>query len=216
MRGAGGAGGAETTVVLATGAIGGGTGVVAAFACTCGWRAASSSSFFLARMALSTSPGLEICERSIFGAIVCCVRPAASLAWPAERVPRSKCARTLSASSDSRELEWVLPAPRPSSANTSRICLLLTSISRARSLIRTLLIRLFSKIPFPRLSVAHGYLETMAASQMSVFVQRALQTSAHLTRRPLWPPALRSRFRFLLRPQLQQHWARFQLLVQWS
>ena len=37
------------------------------------------------------------------------------------------------------------PAPRPSSANTSRICRLLTSISRARSLIRTLLIRLFSK-----------------------------------------------------------------------
>ncbi len=34
---------------------------------------------------------------------------------------------------------------RPSSANTSRICRLLTSISRARSLIRTLLIRLFSE-----------------------------------------------------------------------
>ena len=34
------------------------------------WRASSSSSFFLARMAFSTSPGLEICERSILGAIV--------------------------------------------------------------------------------------------------------------------------------------------------
>ena len=61
------------------------------------------------------------------------------------RVPRSKCARTFSASSSSSELEWVLPAARPSSANTSRICRLLTSISRARSLIRTLLIRLFSE-----------------------------------------------------------------------
>ena len=32
-----------------------------------------------------------------------------------ERVPRSKCARTFSASSPSSELEWVLPAARPSS-----------------------------------------------------------------------------------------------------
>jgi hypothetical protein len=37
----------------------------------------------------------------------------------------------------------------------SRICRLLTSISRARSLIRTLLIRLFSIFCFPKPLVAH-------------------------------------------------------------
>ena len=62
-------------------------------------RASSSSSCFLARMAFSTSPGLEICERSILGAMPCGARDACALAWPAGRDPRSKCARTLSASS---------------------------------------------------------------------------------------------------------------------
>jgi len=84
------------------------------------FRASASSSCFLAWMAFSTSPGLEICERSIFGAIACGVRDAGVFAVPACRDPRVKCARTLSASSSSNELEWVLPAPRPSSANISR------------------------------------------------------------------------------------------------
>jgi len=94
---------------------------------------------------MPVAPGLEICERSIFGVMPCGARDEPAPAWPAERLPRSKCARTFSASSDSSELEWVFPAPRPSSAKMSRTCLLLTSISRARSLIRTLLIRLFSE-----------------------------------------------------------------------
>ena len=150
LRGAGGGGGAATTGAGgATWAAGGATaftgGTTVGLAGMCGWRASSSSSFFLARMALSTSPGLEICERSIFGVIVWGAREDAAPAWPPERIPRSKWARTFSASSDSSELEWVLPAPRPSSAKMSRICRLLTSISRARSLIRTLLIRLFSE-----------------------------------------------------------------------
>ena len=110
-------------------------------------RRASCSAFCLAaKTALAASPTLEICERSTLGVIAWAARDAAALPWLAGRVAaaRLKCARTLSASSSSSELEWVLPPARPSSANRSRTCLLLTSISRARSLIRTLLIRLFS------------------------------------------------------------------------
>ena len=61
-----------------------------------------------------------------------------------------------------------LAAARPSSASTSRICRLLTSISRARSLIRTLLIRLFSKCATQRRLVAHSYLMAMAAFETSI------------------------------------------------
>jgi len=110
--------------------------------CTC--RASSSSSFFLARMAFITSPGLEMCERSIFGVMAWAVRDDAAPACVAGRSPPPKCARTFSASSSSSELECVLPAPRPISFRTSRIWRLFRSNSRARSLIRILLIRLFS------------------------------------------------------------------------
>ncbi len=156
LRGSGRAGAAAGGAAATTGAAGGAawtTDVAGGFAAVvtagregaCPCRASSSSSFFLARIALRTSPGLEICERSILGVMPWGARDEAPPAWPADRVPRSNCARTFSASSDSSELEWVFPAPRPSSAKMSRICLLLTSISRARSLIRTLLIRLFSE-----------------------------------------------------------------------
>ena len=111
----------------------------------CGRRDSSSSSFFLARMAFITSPGLETLERSIFGVMAWVPRDA-DPECADDRVPRSKCARTFSASSRSSELEWVFPSASPSSANISRTCRLLTSISRARSLIRTLLIRLFSEV----------------------------------------------------------------------
>src|SRR5438046_2985398 len=57
--------------------------------------------------------------------------------------PFVKCARTLSAWSVSMELEWVFPVT-PIASSASRIGLLFTSSSRARSLIRTLLIRPFS------------------------------------------------------------------------
>ena len=103
LRGAGraGGGGAATTARLlrrqpAAGAAGAGA---AGLAGMCGCRASSSSSFFFARMAFSTSPGLEMCERSIFGAMACGARDDAALPWPAERDPRSNCARTFSASS---------------------------------------------------------------------------------------------------------------------
>ena len=147
LRGSGRAGGAGTAAaagrgggVFATTAAGGFTGRRLR-------RASSSSSFFLARTAFRASPGLEICDRSILGVIVCpCeTRDPVAPAEPADRPPCSKCARTLATSPSSSELEWVLPAARPNSPNTSRISRLLTSNSRARSLIRTLLIRLFSK-----------------------------------------------------------------------
>src|SRR5208282_56499 len=51
--------------------------------------------------------------------------------------------RTFSASWSSIELEWVFFSVTPTRVSTSRMALLLTSSSLARSLIRTLLIRPF-------------------------------------------------------------------------
>ncbi len=89
-------------------------------------------------IAFSTSPGLEIFDRSNFvlissaaGRVLVRVSFALSLsAW------RAKCCRTRSASSTSRELECVFFSVTPTAVRTSRIALLLTSSSRARSLIR--------------------------------------------------------------------------------
>jgi len=52
-------------------------------------------------------------------------------------------ARTFSASCSSSELEWVFFSVTPTIGRASRMALLLTSSSLARSLIRTLLIRPF-------------------------------------------------------------------------
>ena len=97
------------------------------------------------RMAFRTSPGREILDRSILVLISSpTARPgrdgrAAVCASLAAR----KQARTLSASWSSTELEWVFFSVTPTSGSTSRIDLLLTSSSLARSLIRILLIRPF-------------------------------------------------------------------------
>jgi len=97
----------------------------------------------LARIAFNTSPGFEICDRSILVLI-------SSLSLRAVRaallalVPSFcawKWARTLTASCSSIELEWVFFSVTPTMGNTSRMALLLTSSSLARSLIRILLIR---------------------------------------------------------------------------
>ena len=72
------------------------------------------------------------------------VAPRRRCACEAGRDSCPKCARTFSASSPSSELECVLPAATPSSGRMSRIARDFTSSSFARSLIRTLLIRLFS------------------------------------------------------------------------
>ncbi len=88
-------------------------------------------------IAFSTSPGLEMCERSILGLN--------SSAAAAARVPRlgagdcsAKYLFTRSASSASIELECVFFSVMPTLGRASRTSLLLTSSSRARSLIRTL------------------------------------------------------------------------------
>ena len=83
----------------------------------------------------------------------------------------------------------------------SRICArLLTSNSRARSLIRTLLIRLFSKCATqsPLVVRSADYLMAMAALN-SLVARLAFKRAAHLMRRPLWPPA-RPMLRFRFRP----------------
>jgi hypothetical protein len=86
----------------------------------------------LCRSSFITSPGLEIFERSIFGL----TSVADVLSREEELDLAEKCLRTRSASSSSIELEWVFFSVTPTSSNTSRIALLFTSSSLARSLIR--------------------------------------------------------------------------------
>jgi len=147
--------GVGTTIFGAGGA--GGVGIVGVGAAAAGLTGLCSTAGVVAaklggaagagvcclRIALSTSPGREIWERSILVLISSLlgrlVRPAFAAvdASLAER----KCARTFSASCSSRELECVFFSVTPTSVSTSRIALLLTSSSLARSLIRILLIR---------------------------------------------------------------------------
>ncbi len=128
----------------------GGAGGVAAAGGRAGGAAALTGACCL-RMAFKTSPGREILERSILVLIsslsarlerACFVEVCVSLI---ER----KYARTFSASCSSTELECVFFSVTPTSGSASRIALLLTSSSLARSLIRILLIRLFFPPEFP-------------------------------------------------------------------
>ena len=100
---------------------------------------------FLSRMAFSTSPGLEMCDKSILVLIssgaACELRASFADPWPSPGPRKRK--RTFSASCSSSELECVFFSLTPTSSSTSRIALLLTSSSLAKSLIRILLIRLF-------------------------------------------------------------------------
>jgi hypothetical protein len=165
IRGGGGAGGAgaattgfsgTTTLGLAGGATAaggaGGTGRGAAGTTTgfettagAGGRGGGATSAFFWVIAFRTSPGREMCERSIFVLISSSPRSgradfAAGVAASDE--PR-RCTRTFSASCSSRELECVFFSVTPTIGSTSRMALLFTSSSLARSLIRTLLIRPF-------------------------------------------------------------------------
>jgi len=99
----------------------------------------------LLMMAFNASPGLEICERSILVLISSAsARPGREGRVEAcDELAVRRRARTLSASWSSRELEWLFFSVTPISGSTSRIDLLLTSSSLARSLIRILLIRPF-------------------------------------------------------------------------
>ena len=123
LRGSGRAG-AAAAGFAATGATAAGTTALAGaaaggFAGTRGWRASSSSSFFLARMAFSTSPGLEMCERSILGATVSapwrvCPPPACDAVFAS----CTKCARTFSASS--AQASWSASCPQKRRAPEER------------------------------------------------------------------------------------------------
>ncbi len=97
-------------------------------------------------IAFSTSPGREMFDRSILVLISSSPRGARELDLPAADEPSAeerRYTRTFSASCSSRELECVFFSVTPTSGSVSRMALLLTSSSRARSLIRTLLIRPF-------------------------------------------------------------------------
>jgi hypothetical protein len=100
----------------------------------------------LSLSSLATSPGLEIFERSIFGLT------SVADAFSREDEPdlAEKCFRTRSASSSSIELEWVFFSVTPTASSTSRIALLLTSSSLARSLIRIFIRSLFPPGTFTR------------------------------------------------------------------
>jgi hypothetical protein len=138
-----GAGGATTALssggcAMGGGATGGGTGRGAT---------AGATASFCCVIAFSTSPGREMCDKSILVLISSSPRVGRELDLPADdepSAPERMYTRTFSASCSSRELECVFFSVTPTSGSVSRIALLLTSSSRARSLIRTLLIRPFA------------------------------------------------------------------------
>ena len=140
--GAGGAGGAAGAVGFAAAGTTTGLGATGGTAGLGGGAAAAS---FFCVIARRTSPGREMCDRSILVLISSSPRsgrPAREDEVCASDEPRM-WTRTFSASCSSRELECVFFSVTPTSGSVSRIALLLTSSSLARSLIRTLLIRPF-------------------------------------------------------------------------
>ena len=148
-----GRGGATGSTGAAGGATGAGAAGLGAGVATAGLaatggaagRAGAATASFCCVMALSTSPGREMWDRSILVLISSSPRNGrVGLAGceDASDEPR-KWARTFSASCSSSELECVFFSVTPTIGNTSRMALLLTSSSLARSLIRTLLIRPF-------------------------------------------------------------------------
>ncbi len=146
------AGGAATGAA-ATGFIAGGaaTAGFSAGACVTGGAAergatGGATASLRCVIAFSTSPGREMFDRSILVLISSSPRSVRELDLPAEDEPSAeerRYTRTFSASCSSRELECVFFSVTPTSGSVSRMALLLTSSSRARSLIRTLLIRPF-------------------------------------------------------------------------
>jgi len=143
-------GGAGVTVGAAGGGatvIGGAGAFAAGFASAAGGAGfatgAGTAGAFFCVSAFSTSPGREMFERSIFVLMPSLSRAAVLLPEPLPSLCFLKWARTFSASSASSELECVFFVVTPDAPRASRIALLLTSSSRARSLIRILLIRLY-------------------------------------------------------------------------
>jgi hypothetical protein len=138
-------GAAVTTGLTTGGAITGleTTGGAAATGTGLGGGAASASFFCV--IARRTSPGREMFDKSILVLISSSPRSGrADLADDACRSAEPRIwARTFSASWSSIELECVFFSVTPTSDSVSKMALLLTSSSLARSLIRTLLIRPF-------------------------------------------------------------------------
>ncbi len=162
--GASGLGGAAGVVAAAAGAGGvlaaGFCGAASGFAAAAGGAACArgagrSASSLRCWIAFRTSPGFDTRDQSIFGAV-----PLSALAAepPLRLLPRWKCARTRCASSASSELECVFGSVTPTSLSTSRMALLLTSSSLAKSLMRTLLIRPFTWHSACRPSAVHSNL----------------------------------------------------------
>jgi hypothetical protein len=143
------AAGADTSVFAAGGATAGLGGTTTTDFSTCGGTpagyAGAATVSFRCVMAFKTSPGREMCDRSILVLISSSPRAAREAALPAGDCPSDvrKWTRTFSASKSSSELECVFFSVTPTCVKASRMALLLTSSSRARSLIRTLLIRPF-------------------------------------------------------------------------
>jgi len=130
-------------VAGAVGAVGfTGTAPAADFAGVLAAAGAASACTVCRVMAFSTSPGLEIPVRSILVLISpgrgrAADRAARDAASCAASACTRKCWRTFSASSGSMELECVFFSLTPIFGSKSRTSLLLTSSSRARSLMRT-------------------------------------------------------------------------------
>ncbi len=151
-----------------TGAAGGAAGLsvgvggaTTGFAATGGaaGRAGGATASFCCVIAFSTSPGREICDKSIL--VLISSSPRSGRADRADGVCASdeprRCTRTFSASCSSSELECVFFSVTPTRGSASRMALLLTSSSLARSLIRTLLIRPFLYSAFVLKSSSHPH-----------------------------------------------------------
>jgi hypothetical protein len=90
-------------------------------------------------IAFNTSPGFDILEKSNFG-LASSVREVVRESSFLPLLTR-RSLRTRSASSSSKELEWVFFSVTPTLVSTSSTALLFTSSSLAKSLIRTFDIR---------------------------------------------------------------------------
>jgi hypothetical protein len=166
--GAAGATGATDAGGAAGLAAGGTTTGLATTGGATGRAAAGAAASFFCVMALSTSPGREMCDKSILVLISSSPRSVRAdlAAGVCASLEARRWRRTFSASCSSKELECVFFSVTPTTGNTSRMALLLTSSSLARSLIRTLLIR-----PFLRPALCLG-------------LHRSLTESASWTRTP--------------------------------
>jgi hypothetical protein len=165
---------------------------------------AAAASFFCV-MAFRTSPGREMCDRSIL--VLISSSPRRGRALRAEELCASAepriWARTFSASWSSMELECVFFSVTPTCGSASRMALLLTSSSLARSFIRTLLIRPFF---FSALGIHCNLTEPMLCTRIiSNLRARAMIIrffrERNLEARSLDLLLLQTQFR---RPQIQQ------------